>query len=867
MDQEKYFWTAELMSHLLYRETYPDGRDYTIHSFELDSRLAPYFASYSNHVLHCPVAVAGKDVTRLDRLLHFGRAATGSLAGSRGDPGRSQASTLLAGNITAYAETAWRPDKGKVAGADMQWGGGSIYVWEAEKRNGNVGRHLGFQNVIPMVDLSRWIRKNTVWDGAILVQYDKLQSIQNRVGKLILKAPYRTPSVEILSRLGWKTVKTIHQQQKALLVYKALRNALPPYMRRAFSLRRDEVARNTRSASTDCLISPRPHLEAYRRSLAYSGSVEDYVIFKIDVEGAEYEILEKMLKEGTFKWIDKVYGEFHGWQLVTDWPKERKQGLQDALNASGITMLDWVGERKTFEDMETLCPVDISEDTPGAAGGVYSNCTRSPGGPARLALTVLVGMNRTYHYGTGRDEQVGTQVITELTLTVLVGMNRTYHYGTGRDKQVGTQVITELTLTVQVGMKRISTQVITELTMTVQVKMNRTYHYGTGRDKQVGTQVITELTLTVQVGMNRSVHKLSQNLPLRYRSGLTGRDKQVGKQVITELTVTVQVGMNRTYRDGTGRDEQVGTQVITEPTITVQVGINRTYHYGTGRDEQVGTQVITELTLTVQVGMNRTYHYGTGRDEQVGTQVITELTLTVQVGMNRTYHDGTGRDKQVGTQVITELTLAVQVGMNRKAAHKLVETIRAHHSNMPVTLFVYGDFVQEYPDLVTQWAQRYTIGMREMEKKKQSKNDMFPSVKNAPFPEDHWDLQNTNVVRMGMISAVQRMREVGLQPAYFYPSSLSNQVKNEASRRGLRIIQSTTKFPPNIGTLLTEENYYRFRDVERTPKALRILHERISYGGILTLDSDHPDSYMISAFLMDYLYENSGFEIVNDWDN
>ncbi|KAI8496944.1 hypothetical protein Bbelb_255990 [Branchiostoma belcheri] len=741
----------------LFRETYPGGRDYTIHSFELDSRLAPYFASYSDHVLHCPVAVAGKDafspfdgrflsvsVAHLDRLLHFGRTATGSLTGSRDDPGRSQASTLLAGNITAYAETAWRPDKGKVAGADMQWGGGSIYVYGAEKKNGNIGRHLGFQNVIPMVDLSRWIRKNT--------------------------------------------------------------------------------------------------------------AQEDYVIFKIDVEGAEYEILEKMLKEGTFKWIDKVYGEFHGWQLVTDWPKERKQGLQDALNASGITMLDWVGERKTYEDMETLCPVDISEDTPGAAGGVYSNCTRSPGGPARLALTVQVGMNRsgwtgqytsyhrTYPDGTGRDEQypdgtgryeqVGTKVITELTLTVQVG----------RDEQVGTQVITELTLTVQVGLdEQVGTQVITELTLTV----------------QVGTQVITELTLTVQVGMNRTYPDGTGRYTSYHRTypDSTGRDEQVGTQVITERTLTVQVGL----------DEHVGTQVITELTLTVQVG----------------TQVITELTLTVQVGMNRTYPDGTGRDEQVGTQVITELTLTVQVGMNRTYPDGTGRytsyhrtypdgtgrDEQVGTQVVTELTLTVQVGMNRKAAHKLVETIRAHHSNMPVTLFVYGDFVQEYPDLVTQWAQRYTIGMREKFVNWGWGRRVHPPpdprvMVTSPFnPEDRWDLQNTNVVRMGMISAVQRMREAGLQPAYFYPSSLSKQVKNEASRRGLRIIQSTTKFPPNIGTLLTEKNYYRFRDVERTPKALRIMHERISYGGILTLDSDHPDSYMISAFLMDYLYENSGFEL------
>ncbi len=32
---------------------------------------------------------------------------------------------------------------------------------------------------------------------------------------------------------------------------------------------------------------------------------EDYVIFKLDVEGAEFDILKKMLAEGTFKWIDK----------------------------------------------------------------------------------------------------------------------------------------------------------------------------------------------------------------------------------------------------------------------------------------------------------------------------------------------------------------------------------------------------------------------------------------------------------------------------------------------------------------------------------------------------------------------------------
>ncbi|XP_035662768.1 uncharacterized protein LOC118406650 [Branchiostoma floridae] len=415
----------------LFRETYPGGTDYIIHSFELDARLAPYFASYSNHVLHCPVAVAGKD-----------------------------------GNITAYTESAWFPDKGLVHGNDRLWGGGGIFVHDEERDDAKAGRQLGVRNVIPMVDLSKWIQENT------------------------------TP--------------------------------------------------------------------------------EDYVIFKLDVEGAEYEILEKMIKEGTFKWIDKFYGEFHGSLPVPNWPIERRLELKSTLASLGIKQIDWAAQNKRYHDMELLQKSDVPFDAPGVAGDVYSNCSRSPGGPARLALTV-------------------------------------------------------------------------------------------------------------------------------------------------------------------------------------------------------------------------------------------------------------------------------QVGMNRKAAHKLVETIRAHRSNMPVTLFVYGDFVQEHPDLITKWADRYTIGIRE----------------GAPFPAGHWVLQNIKVMRMSMVSAVQRMREVGLQPAYYCPDGLSERVREIAKARELRLIQPTTSFPPTVGTLLTEDNYYQYMDVFRNPRAIRILHERISNGGILSLDSDHLDSYMISAFLMDYLYENSGFELVS----
>lgn len=38
---------------------------------------------------------------------------------------------------------------------------------------------------------------------------------------------------------------------------------------------------------------------------------EDYIILKMDIEGAEYKVLEKMIEDGSIGLIDKAYIEFH----------------------------------------------------------------------------------------------------------------------------------------------------------------------------------------------------------------------------------------------------------------------------------------------------------------------------------------------------------------------------------------------------------------------------------------------------------------------------------------------------------------------------------------------------------------------------
>ncbi|XP_066299058.1 uncharacterized protein [Branchiostoma lanceolatum] len=418
------------------REMYPGGKEFIVHSFELDTRMAPYFTPYPDHVLHCPIAASNKN-----------------------------------GEMTAYAEAAWAPDTGLYHGKDVKWGGGTLFVPD-EVKNDKAGgpQRMTHRHTVRTLDLSRWIQENT--------------------------------------------------------------------------------------------------------------KLEDYVVLKMDIEGGEFDVLKKMLQDGTFKWIDKYYGEWHLRWPVAGWSLEQKKQLMADLKKSiGIPTLLWEGESRSYADFETI-QIPVAANVPGSPGTVISGCL--PAG----------------------------------------------------------------------GVKRV--------------------------------------------------------------------------------------------------------------------------------------------------------------------------------------------------------TVAVQVGMNGKAAFKLVETIAAHSSNLAATLFVYGDFVEAYPSLVSNWAKRFTIGIRESQ----------------PFPHGHFTMMGPSWMRMSLVSALLRHREIGLQPSYYLPDVITDRVRDVAGGRGLRIVQPTVRFPPLNRTtnerVMTEENYYQFKDVMRVPRALRMLHERLSpSGGVLTLDSDYPDSYLISGYLLDYLYESSGFDVVS----
>lgn len=66
---------------------------------------------------------------------------------------------------------------------------------------------------------------------------------------------------------------------------------------------------------------------------------DDYVIVKSDIEGAEFPVLEKMLKDGTHKIMDQLWCEFHPNKLV-DYTTDYKDDLVARLRKD-IKVEEW----------------------------------------------------------------------------------------------------------------------------------------------------------------------------------------------------------------------------------------------------------------------------------------------------------------------------------------------------------------------------------------------------------------------------------------------------------------------------------------------------------------------------------------------
>lgn len=65
----------------------------------------------------------------------------------------------------------------------------------------------------------------------------------------------------------------------------------------------------------------------------------DYVICKMDIEGSEYEVLGKMIDDGTINLINEIYIEWHNHMLKENY---NDQIFIDEMKKRNIKVVDWI---------------------------------------------------------------------------------------------------------------------------------------------------------------------------------------------------------------------------------------------------------------------------------------------------------------------------------------------------------------------------------------------------------------------------------------------------------------------------------------------------------------------------------------------
>ena len=111
---------------------------------------------------------------------------------------------------------------------------------------------------------------STVWDGLSLHLNDKLQKLQNRASRVILKANYATSSSVLREKLHWDTLQTRRHKQKAVMMFKSLNNLTPKYLSELFKPYSTDY--NLRNVDKKVAL-PFPHTDFLKRSFSYSGAM------------------------------------------------------------------------------------------------------------------------------------------------------------------------------------------------------------------------------------------------------------------------------------------------------------------------------------------------------------------------------------------------------------------------------------------------------------------------------------------------------------------------------------------------------------------------------------------------------------------
>ena len=115
--------------------------------------------------------------------------------------------------------------------------------------------------IMPLIDYG-----SVIWGSTSSSNLDRLLKLQKRAARIILRADFRTPSVDMFRDLGWQSIENRLKYNKAILTYKALHDQTPEYVSKLLKPVSQTHGLNLRSSENGDLHMP------LARTALYSGA-------------------------------------------------------------------------------------------------------------------------------------------------------------------------------------------------------------------------------------------------------------------------------------------------------------------------------------------------------------------------------------------------------------------------------------------------------------------------------------------------------------------------------------------------------------------------------------------------------------------
>ena len=119
--------------------------------------------------------------------------------------------------------------------------------------------------ILPMIDYG-----SISWGSTSNSNTERINKLQKRAARIILKADFTTPSADMFQQLEWMSVTSRINYNKAVFTYKALNNLTPSYISDLLKPTSQAHTRNLRSSENGSLTIPKTKTALHSGSFSCS---------------------------------------------------------------------------------------------------------------------------------------------------------------------------------------------------------------------------------------------------------------------------------------------------------------------------------------------------------------------------------------------------------------------------------------------------------------------------------------------------------------------------------------------------------------------------------------------------------------------